>query len=109
MMISLGEIDFMTVLVAAITKFILGGLWYSPLLAGCAWMREMKFEGKDIDATKDRISLKMLGSFVCAYITAVIMSILIKVMHADNLVSGINLGLMVAVGCLDLNFEQLFF
>jgi hypothetical protein len=34
------EINFIAVVVAAVASFILGGLWYSPLLFAKAWQRE---------------------------------------------------------------------
>jgi hypothetical protein len=34
------EINYLAVLVAAVASFILGGLWYSPLLFSKAWQRE---------------------------------------------------------------------
>lgn len=36
----MAEINYWAVLVAAVSAFVLGGLWYSPLLLGKAWMRE---------------------------------------------------------------------
>lgn len=92
------DINFMAVLMAALANFLLGLLWYSPFVVGCAWMVQMNLKGEDIDKLKGRIPIKSLGSFVCAYISAVMMTILIKVMGASNLISGINLGLMIAVG-----------
>lgn len=34
------EINYIAVVVAAVASFILGGLWYSPLLFAKAWQRE---------------------------------------------------------------------
>jgi hypothetical protein len=34
------EINYLAVLVAAVASFILGGLWYSPLLFAKSWQRE---------------------------------------------------------------------
>lgn len=36
-------INWLAVLVAGISAFVLGGVWYSPLLFGNAWMKENKF------------------------------------------------------------------
>lgn len=38
----LSQINFLAVLVAAVSFFIIGGLWYSPLLFAGAWMKENK-------------------------------------------------------------------
>jgi hypothetical protein len=36
------EIDVVAVLVAAFSSFLLGGLWYSPVLFGSTWNREAR-------------------------------------------------------------------
>ncbi len=36
------------VVVAAFSTFVIGGLWYSPLLFGRAWMHENKFTDADV-------------------------------------------------------------
>ena len=43
-------INFPAVFVAAISCFILGGLWYSPLLFGKAWMEENGFTTDSLQA-----------------------------------------------------------
>lgn len=41
-------INYLAVLVAALSTFILGGLWYSPMLFGKAWMRANNFTDTDL-------------------------------------------------------------
>jgi len=41
------DINFAAVVVAAIVPFLLGGLWYSPILFGRAWIREMGWSEAD--------------------------------------------------------------
>lgn len=36
----LSKLNFVAIVVAALTTFVLGGLWYSPILFARAWMRE---------------------------------------------------------------------
>ena len=49
--------NYLAVLTATISTFLLGGLWYSPALFSKAWMREM---GLTADAEK---KLKTAGGF----------------------------------------------
>jgi Protein of unknown function (DUF1761) len=35
-----GHVNWMAVIAAAVATFVIGGLWYSPLLFGRAWMGE---------------------------------------------------------------------
>ena len=41
-------INYFPVLAAALSSFVLGGLWYSPLLFGKAWMRANNFTDADL-------------------------------------------------------------
>ena len=42
------NINYFAVIVAALSTFLLGGLWYSPLLFGKAWMRANNFKEEDL-------------------------------------------------------------
>jgi hypothetical protein len=42
------KINYLAVLAAAASCFVLGGLWYSPLLFGKAWMRANNFNDSDV-------------------------------------------------------------
>ena len=43
-------INYFAVLAAALSTFVLGGLWYSPLLLGKAWMRANGFSLADLQS-----------------------------------------------------------
>lgn len=42
------DINWLAVIVAALTSFVVGGLWYSPLLMGKAWQAENKLSDEQI-------------------------------------------------------------
>lgn len=42
------SINYLAVLAAAVSTFVLGGLWYSPLLFGKAWMQANSFTDADL-------------------------------------------------------------
>ena len=44
----LSNINYLAVLAAAISTFVLGGLWYSPMLFGKAWMRANNLTDTDL-------------------------------------------------------------
>jgi hypothetical protein len=46
----MGTINWIAVLVAGISAFVLGGVWYSPALFGKAWMTENKMTVTDVKA-----------------------------------------------------------
>ena len=44
----MSTINWLAVLVAGISAFVLGGVWYSPALFGKAWMNENNFTVDDV-------------------------------------------------------------
>lgn len=62
------SINWLAVLVAGVSAFVLGGVWYSPALFGNAWMRENNFT---VDTVKQGNKAKIFGwSFVLSLIMA---------------------------------------
>lgn len=63
----LASLNFIAILVAALVSFAIGGLWYSPLLFGQAWMEENGFTDED---TQGNMVLIFGTTFVLALIIA---------------------------------------
>jgi hypothetical protein len=68
--------NWIAVLVAGISAFVLGGVWYSPALFGKAWMKENNFTAEDI---KSRNKGKVFG-----------LSLLLTLLMAVNLAMYLN-------------------
>ena len=65
---TIGYVNWLAVLVAGISAFVVGGIWYSPGLFGNAWMKENSLNEDDIKrSNKGRI-------FGWALILALVMS-----------------------------------
>ncbi len=63
------QLNYLALLVAALSTFLLGGLWYSPAVFGKAWMRENGFKEEDM---KGANMVKIFGlAFLLAVISAV--------------------------------------
>lgn len=63
------QLNVWAVLVAAISTFLIGGLWYSPAVFGKAWMRENGFTEESL---KGGNMVKIFGlAFVLGLIAAV--------------------------------------
>lgn len=61
-------INWLAILVAGISAFVLGGVWYSPALFGNAWMRANKMTEEDV---KKGNAARIYGwSFVLSLIMA---------------------------------------
>ena len=61
--------NYLAILVATVSTFLLGGLWYSPVMFGRAWMQEMGFTPESCKARGD--AGRIMGvSFVLELIMA---------------------------------------
>ncbi len=61
------EVNFIAVLAAAVSSFLIGGVWYSPLLFVRAWMREA---GVTEDQLRGRVAQTFAGAFVLSLVVA---------------------------------------
>lgn len=63
------ELNYLAIALAALSTFLIGGLWYSPALFGKAWMKENGFKEEDM---KNANMIKIFGlAFLLALISAV--------------------------------------
>ncbi|MFZ0430900.1 MAG: DUF1761 domain-containing protein [Acidobacteriota bacterium] len=66
------SINYVAVIVAAVSSFVLGGLWYAPFLFGKAWMKETGLTEEQLGARSLVLVfglsfvLSLVGSFVFA-------------------------------------------
>jgi hypothetical protein len=91
----LDQINFLAVLVAALSTFFIGGLWYSPLLFGWAWMRENKFTDADVQG------FSKARSFGGSAVLALVMAANLAIFLADEKTTvtwGITAGALAGVG-----------
>ncbi len=63
------SVNWLAVLVAALSSFVLGGLWYSPFLFAKAWMKENGFTEEYLK--KANMALVFGLTFVLSFIIAV--------------------------------------
>ena len=89
------EMNLLAVLVAAMSAFVVGGLWYSPLLCGAAWMRANNF-------TDDQVAgFRKIRMFGWSIPLLLIMAINLGVFLADDQtdwVWGMTAGALTGVG-----------
>jgi hypothetical protein len=65
----LSTINWLAVIAAALSTFLLGGIWYSPALFGNAWMRENGFTEEKL---KNRNMMRIFGfSFLWSLVMSV--------------------------------------
>jgi len=63
------DVNYLAVALAALSAFVLGGLWYSPLLFSKAWVRLNGFNEEEL---KKNANMGMIfgGAFLCNLICA---------------------------------------
>jgi len=74
----MNSINWWAILVAGISAFVLGGIWYSPALFGKAWMNENKMT---VDDVKKGNAAKIYG---WAFILSLIMAANLGMYLADS-------------------------
>ena len=66
---NISTLNWSAILIATLSNFLIGGLWYSPLLFGKIWMQENKFTEEDLKKSNmgKIFGLTFLFSFVIAF------------------------------------------
>ncbi|HZO55448.1 MAG TPA: DUF1761 domain-containing protein, partial [Bryobacteraceae bacterium] len=90
----LSKLNWLAVLAAAVSTFMLGGAWYSPALFGRAWQRE---SGLTNDQLKSRSMGAVFGtSFLLALIMAFNLAAFLQ--GPADIAWGISAGALAGIG-----------
>ncbi|MDQ6871607.1 MAG: DUF1761 domain-containing protein [Gemmatimonadota bacterium] len=96
-------VNWLAVFVAAVVMFILGGLWYSPVLFVKKWvaLQGKTEEQMRAEAASANMPLMYISAFVCSLITAIVMAHILVHMAAimpTGAVHGAFFGFMAWLG-----------
>ncbi len=88
------SINYLSVVVAALSSFVVGMLWYSPVLFGKAWMAENGFSDEDVQGGN------MLRIYGAAFVLALIIAFNLDMfLGAEATFSwGLTAGALVGIG-----------
>lgn len=90
----MGTVNWFAILVAGISAFVLGGVWYSPALFGKAWMTENNLTVDDVQKGN---KAKIFGwSFILSLVMAVNLGMFLNT-PGMNLSQGLLYGLLAGV------------
>ncbi len=64
------EVNYVTVLVAALASFAVGMLWYSPVLFGKQWMALAGITDKNMEEGKKNMARNMVLALVTSFVMA---------------------------------------
>lgn len=87
----------LAVLVAAMVYFVLGGLWYSPVMFAKPWMALVGTSEEAI-RQKGGVATAYLVAIVCSLIIAFVLAIFVEQQPSATLFSGAQTGLLAGLG-----------
>jgi hypothetical protein len=89
-------VNFLAVLVTGIAIFMLGGLWYSPVLFAKPWVA---LQGKTMEEMSGGAKPGLyVQVFVCGLLVAWAMAVIMSHMTSPSLMDGVKLGLLCWLG-----------
>lgn len=92
------DVNYVAVVVAAVGTFILGALWYSPVLFGKAWVAAHGYGPDQIEAMRKGAGKAYTVSLLCYLVMAWVMGVLVTRIGIDSLIGGIKLGALCWLG-----------
>ena len=95
----LPELNYLAILVAGVAKFVLGGLWYSPLLFTQPWLAELQLTEEQLAHSKAQgRGGKMVVTFALGLVEVFVLAIALAAMKCGSIGCGAGTGLMLGVG-----------
>ncbi len=96
-------INYLAVLVAGIVIFVLGGLWYSPVLFAKRWiaLQGRTEEQMRAEAAAANMPVMYVSAFICGFVTAWVMAHILAHVGTSltlNAVNGALIGFMCWLG-----------
>ncbi len=91
------KINYFAVLISGVAYFLLGGLWYSPLLFSKTWLAAM---GKTAEQIKQSggATLAYITSFIGSLAAALVLAVFVDYAGADTLEAGLATGFFIWLG-----------
>jgi hypothetical protein len=95
-----GNFNYVAILITGIAGFLIGALWYSPVLFGHQWMKLTGMTEKKMKAMKknSNMGLIMLVGFLATLLTAFILANFIGFLGTGGPYRGLEIGFWVWLG-----------
>lgn len=93
------SINYLAVLACGFLGFLLGGLWYSPLMFAKPWIAAMaKLGHTEASMKKVNPTKQFVGAFVLSILMAYVLSDVVDFSHAVTWVDGVKTGFWMWAG-----------
>lgn len=94
----MAEVNYLAILVAAIAAFVLGAVWYSPMLFGRPWLRARGWSSDRVEQMKAGMGRSYGIAFVCYLVMASVLAILFSFAGFLGATDGLWLGFLCWLG-----------
>jgi len=92
-------LNFWPILVSAIVSFVIGALWYSPILFGREWMELSKISDDDMRSAKEKGVTKLyVAQFILSLVSWSVLAFIISSVEGMSASDGAFIGLIVWIG-----------
>lgn len=90
----ISSLNYLAIFVAALSTFLIGGIWYSPILFSKTWMAENGFKEEDLKG--GNMAMIFGGSFVLGFIMSFNLAAFLS--DSSDLAWGITAGALAGIG-----------
>jgi len=97
-MLQFGEVNYLAVLIATIVTMVLGFLWYSPVLFGNVWVKQIGLKKEEMSGGGSiTYVLTALTALVGTYLLALLLTLTEERTIATGITIGLIIGLIISV------------
>jgi hypothetical protein len=94
--LDLGQLNWLAIVVGAVVYFLLGGLWYSPILFARPWQRSIGWD--ETKAPPQASAMTYVVPLLAYLVMATAVGMLAVATGTDEIGEGLVLGLVLALG-----------
>lgn len=96
----LAQINYVAVIVSALLSFVIGWIWYSPIMFGKTWMKENGFKEEDLK------KVNMVKIYSTSFVLALVIAFNLAAFIGSNadLLFGLSAGAAVGIGWVAASF-----
>jgi len=92
-MLNFEDLNFLAILLAAVAKFFVGGLWFLKVLFGQLWLKEPGPKEEELGSPKNALIIGFGACLIVAFSFAVLLQMMVL-----DLRSGIAVAVILAIG-----------
>ncbi|KJY86132.1 DUF1761 domain-containing protein [Pseudoalteromonas piscicida] len=106
MIISFEALNLWAIILAALSSFMLGGIWYSPMLFQKAWMEGCGLTELDLQTSDPKMTFGV--AFLLSLLSAVFMAVMLDLSLSLLAATGVGLGVGVFFVACSLGISYIF-